>query len=124
MALLRDFLRFAGRLSFFLMVAIMVFIANMVHHGPEKQDTARFDLKSLQTGLRLYHARHQRYPATEEGLRALVDSLNLDRVPHDPWDHPYGYELREGRPWVWSLGADGAPGGEGEDADVFLPQAP
>ncbi|WP_395855201.1 type II secretion system protein GspG [Cystobacter fuscus] len=119
MEFLRRFLSFAGPLSFFLTVLIMMFLARVMHHGPEKHETAALDLRNIQKALKRCHSMHQRYPSTEEGLQAILDILNLEQVPRDPWGHPYRYELREGRPWVWSLGADGAPGGEDEDADVF-----
>ncbi|WP_081465970.1 type II secretion system protein GspG [Stigmatella aurantiaca] len=41
------------------------------------------------------------------------------QLPRDPWGHPYGDELRGEGPVVWSLGADGRPGGEGTDSDLF-----
>ena len=44
----------------------------------------------------------------------------LDRLPKDPWGHPYLYLSpgRNGEIDVVSLGADGQPGGEGNDADI------
>jgi general secretion pathway protein G len=89
------------------------------HIDGRKQDTAALDLVSIQRALKLFHDRHQCFPSTEEGLRALVNDLRLERVPLDPWGNPYGYELRDGRPVLWSYGADGALGGEGDDADIF-----
>ncbi len=71
-----------------------------------------------------------RYPTTEEGLDALVKrpgSVNgwtgpylKGGVPSDPWGHPYRYANpgSNGGIEILSLGADGAPGGEGENADV------
>jgi general secretion pathway protein G len=88
-------------------------------HGDSKPDTTALDLASLQRALKLFHDEHQRFPSTQEGLQALVTTRYLERVPLDPWGNPYGYELREGRPVLWSHGADGAPGGEGVDADIF-----
>jgi general secretion pathway protein G len=89
------------------------------------QDTGdsivRLDLKNIQYALKRFHDTHQRFPSTEEGLRALVNDQLLEREPLDPWGFPYGYELRDGQPMLWSHGADGAPGGEGVDADVRFP---
>ncbi|WP_225411707.1 type II secretion system protein GspG [Stigmatella hybrida] len=84
-----------------------------------KPDVARLDLAAIHRALRAYHAEHQRFPSTEEGLRPLVDNQHLEQLPRDPWGNPYGYELRGERPVVWSRGADGLPGGEGPDADLF-----
>ena len=73
------------------------------------------------------------YPTTEQGLRALVnvpaDARRQDqyrpggylrKLPLDPWgsDYQYRNEARAGRVEISSLGADGAPGGEGLDADI------
>ena len=46
-------------------------------------------------------------------------------MPADPWGNPYQYSIpgRDGLPFaIYSWGADGQAGGEGNDADVgFLP---
>lgn len=94
---------------------------------------AKQDIASLTQALKLYRLDNQRYPTTEQGLQALVvkpvvSPLPLswkaggyvERLPRDPWGHPYQYlnpGLR-GEIDVFSLGADGAPGGEGHDADI------
>ncbi len=79
-----------------------------------------------------------RIPTAEEGLAVLAKPPSDERakarwrgpyldeaVPDDPWGHPYVYSMpgRDGLPFaLYSLGADGKPGGEGNDADVgFLP---
>ncbi|MES6459362.1 type II secretion system protein GspG, partial [Cutibacterium acnes] len=69
-----------------------------------------------------------RYPTTDEGLDALVKAPSGVRgwngpyvkgdIPLDPWGRPYRYTLQNGKLEIVSLGADGAPGGEGEDADI------
>jgi len=43
----------------------------------------------------------------------------LEAVPRDPWNAEYFYVIRNGRPLIWSLGADGLPGGEGEAGDHY-----
>ena len=43
----------------------------------------------------------------------------LPAVPRDPWGHAYDYACADGRHLTLrSLGSDGAPGGDGEAADV------
>jgi general secretion pathway protein G len=72
-----------------------------------------------------------RYPTTQEGLQALVTRPNgIERwdgpylnkgVPKDPWDRPYVYRSpgEGGRPYdIYSLGADGAPGGTDQNRDI------
>lgn len=86
--------------------------------APTKHEDAERDLAVLQLALNRFHKQNQRYPSTEEGIQHLVDRHDLEQLPRDPWGNPYGYALQEGRPVLWSYGADGAPGGEGPDADI------
>ncbi len=95
---------------------------------------AKQDINSIGQALKLYRLDNQSYPTTDQGLQALVTKPTgtpppnwktggyLDRLPKDPWGNDYKY-LNPGvnNPNdvdVFSLGADGAPGGEGNDADV------
>ncbi|HLM46373.1 MAG TPA: type II secretion system protein GspG [Myxococcaceae bacterium] len=121
----RDVLRalaaFAGLFLVMLALWYGVVAALFTQYDCLKKDTVRLDLKNIQYALKRFHDTHQRFPSTEEGLRALVNDQLLEREPLDPWGFPYGYELRDGQPVLWSHGADGAPGGEGVDADVRLP---
>jgi len=94
---------------------------------------AKQDIASIAQALKLYRLDNMRYPTTEQGLQALVNKPAMppvppnwkgngyvERLPKDPWGHPYQYlqpGLR-GEIDVMSLGADGAPGGEGNDADI------
>ena len=94
---------------------------------------ARQDIASLMQALKLYRLDNQRYPATEQGLQALVVRPTsapiptnwkgegyLDRLPRDPWGNPYQYLNPgvHGEIDIVSYGADGAPGGAGNDADI------
>jgi general secretion pathway protein G len=94
---------------------------------------AKQDIASLMQALKLYRLDNQRYPVTEQGLQALaVQPVTtplapnwkaggyVERLPKDPWGNPYQYLNPgvRGEIDVFSLGADGAPGGEGNDADV------
>ncbi|MDY0307849.1 MAG: type II secretion system major pseudopilin GspG, partial [Desulfovibrionaceae bacterium] len=97
--------------------------------GSSMVKTARTQISMLETGLDAYRLDLGRYPSTEEGLRALVDKNESPswegpylrkQVPLDPWGREYQYRSPgEHGPFdLFSLGADGALGGEGEDADV------
>ena len=94
---------------------------------------ARQDISSIQQALKLYKLDNQRYPTTEQGLQALVTKPAaspvpqnwkrdgyLERMPKDPWGMPYQYlnPGLHGEIDIMSLGADGAAGGEGNDADI------
>lgn len=94
---------------------------------------AKQDIASLMQALKLYRLDNQRYPTTEQGLQALVTKPTtspippnwksggyLERLARDPWGNPYQFlnpGLR-GEIDVFTMGADGAPGGEGHDADI------
>ena len=91
------------------------------------------DIASVVQALKLYRLDNIRYPSTEQGLQALVTKPaiepipgnwksggSLEKLPKDPWGNPYLYlnPGRHGEIDVYSLGADGQPGGEGKDADI------
>lgn len=118
------------------MVIIAILAALIVPRVMSRPDearriAARQDVASIAQALDLYKLDNGRYPTTEQGLAALVTKPEtdpipgnwkacLDRVPNDPWGHPYQYANpgQHGEIDVWSLGADGKPGGEGNDADI------
>lgn len=93
---------------------------------------AKHDVATIQQSLKLYRLDNGRYPTTEQGLQALVARPQgapvptnwrqyLDKLPKDPWGRDYQYLNPgvHGEVDVFSLGADGAPGGSGgADADV------
>ena len=94
---------------------------------------AHADFKAIETALKIYRLDNFVYPTTEQGLESLVERSTLDpeprnfkeggyleELPIDPWGRPYLYlspgERREID--LYSLGADGLSGGEGQSADV------
>jgi general secretion pathway protein G len=94
---------------------------------------AKQDVATLLQALKLYRLDNDRYPTTEQGLSALTRKPQgapapanwkkggyIDRLPSDPWGNAYQYLNPgvRGEIDVWSLGADGKPGGEGGDADI------
>ena len=90
------------------------------------------DLQGVTTALNMYKLDNHRYPSNEQGLQALTAKPSgqpeapnwhgpyLDRVPKDPWDHPYQFQQpgQHGEVDIYSYGADGRPGGDGDDADI------
>jgi len=99
--------------------------------GSAKVDTAKIQVEKLGGVLDLYHLEVGRYPTDQEGLAALVDRPPQAAVwngPYlknrasltDPWGRPYLYRFpgQHGDYDLYSLGADGKEGGEGEDRDV------
>ncbi|HTH45349.1 MAG TPA: type II secretion system major pseudopilin GspG [Oxalicibacterium sp.] len=94
---------------------------------------AKQDIATIMQALKLYRLDNHRYPATEQGLAALVarpqsgpaapgwkEGGYLERLPKDPWGNPYQYLAPgvHGEVDVFSYGADGQPGGAGSDADI------
>ena len=103
----------------------------------DKPDEARVvkakqDIQVIQSALEMYRLDNYVYPTTDQGLKALVEKPSgdpapahwkqyLDRVPVDPWDHPYQYlnpGVHGSAVDIWSNGADGQPGGDGMNADI------
>jgi general secretion pathway protein G len=97
------------------------------------QQKARADLSTLEQALDMYRMDNYRYPSTRQGLLALVEAPRQEpqpknyreegyirRLPSDPWGNEYQYRSpgENGSVDIYSLGADGAPGGEGLDADI------
>ncbi len=117
-------------------LAILTLLAGLVgprvlgQLGGAKSKTAGVQIADLDKSLELFKLDVGRYPTTEEGLDALVKrpgSVNgwsgpylKGGVPSDPWGRPYKYASpgSNGGIEILSLGADGASGGEGEDADI------
>ncbi len=94
---------------------------------------AKQDIATLMQALKLYRLDNQRYPTTEQGLQALITRPTqgpvppnwktggyLDRLNKDPWGNVYQYQSpgSRGEIDVFSYGADGKPGGTGNDADI------
>jgi general secretion pathway protein G len=92
---------------------------------------ARTDVNSLNLALKLYKLDNLTMPTAEQGLQALQVKPSsgpipnnwkpyLDKLPNDPWGRPYQYLNPgiKGEVDVMSFGADGQPGGEGNDADI------
>ena len=99
--------------------------------GSSKTKTAKLQIEDLGAALDLYRLEVGRYPSTGEGLAALVGQpsgaanwngpyLKKKNVPEDPWGNEYQYRFPgENGPYdLYSLGADNANGGDGENKDV------
>jgi general secretion pathway protein G len=91
------------------------------------------DIQGIETALTMYKLDNYKYPSTDLGLAALVQRPNdptvrnwreggyIKRVSKDPWGNPYQYVFpgTHGQEYdLYSFGADGQEGGEGENADI------
>ncbi|MFT4614222.1 MAG: general secretion pathway protein G [Bacteroidia bacterium] len=94
---------------------------------------AQADFKAIETALKIYRLDNYVYPTTEQGLSALVEKSSIDpeprnfkgggyleEVPFDPWGREYLFLSpgENGEIDIYSLGADGVSGGEGQNGDI------
>ena len=95
---------------------------------------ARADIAVLEQALETYRLDNLTFPTEQQGLGALTAAPAdlarperyrqggyIRRLPQDPWGNAYQYRQRSqhgGAFDVWSFGADGKEGGEGNDADI------
>ena len=117
-------------------LAILTLLAGLVgpkvlgQLGGAKSKTAGVQIADIDKALELFKLDVGRYPTTEEGLDALVNKPAgatswagpdlKGAVPTDPWGKPdhYANPGAHGGIDIISYGADGVPGGEGENADI------
>ena len=93
---------------------------------------AKADISNIENAMKFYRLDNFAYPTTEQGIEALVTKPTdpsirnwkqggyIDRLPKDPWGNPYLYlnPGNNGEIDIYTLGADGNPGGEGLNADI------
>jgi general secretion pathway protein G len=100
------------------LIAAAVTVAVVPKIEQARHERAGLDIKAIEQALTLYYAKKGSYPDTSTGLKALVDTQNLEQMPKDPWGNEYQYMLDNGKPLIKSYGRDGKEGGEGADADI------
>ncbi|MEL6480726.1 MAG: type II secretion system major pseudopilin GspG [Pseudomonadota bacterium] len=94
-----------------------------------RSTTAAAQIHQIRAAVDIFAMDVGRYPSQAEGLNALVSNpggvrgwngpyLRDGRLPDDPWGTPFMYRRQDGTVNIISLGADGVPGGEGQDADI------
>ena len=122
-------------------IVVIAILATLVapnvfqHVGTAKTTTAKSQIEMLSSALDAYRLDTGAYPTTQQGLQALMELPQVDppanwrgpylrkAVPSDPWGRAYVFIAPgEANPRgfdLLSFGADGKPGGDGEDADVL-----
>ncbi len=99
--------------------------------GESRQTVAKQQIEGFSTALEMFKLDTTRYPTQEQGMEALVATphgvenwkgpyLKKKFIPKDPWgnEYVYVYPGENGDYDIISYGADGAEGGDGENADV------
>ena len=96
-------------------------------------EVARKDINTLRQALVMFKIKEGTYPSQNQGLQSLVQNPGdlknptkypnggyIDKLPKDPWgnDYVYIYPGQINEYDIVSFGADGQPGGEGENADI------
>jgi general secretion pathway protein G len=90
---------------------------------------AKTDIATLDQAVEAYRIDNIAYPTTVQGLGALLKPPTaapgnaggyIKKLPNDPWGKPYVYAApgQHGAFDIATLGADGVPGGTGENADI------
>jgi general secretion pathway protein G len=97
-------------------------------------EKAKADIATIEQALEQYRLDNLTYPSATDGLQALISppaSLPqpqryrrggyIKKLPNDPWGRSYSYAMpgRKGAFDISSLGADGQPGGDNENADIY-----
>lgn len=122
-------------------IVVIAILATLVapnifkHVGEARVSTAKAQMEELTNALDAYRLDTGTYPSTDQGLAALNQLPSIDppatwkgpylrkAVPLDPWNHPYVYVFPgQQNPMGFDLvsyGADGLPGGDGENADLL-----
>ena len=108
---------------------------NVIPAGNQARvEKAKADIATLEQALEQYRLDNMVYPSSTDGLNALLTAPGglpqperyrqggyIKKLPTDPWGKSYLYAApgKKGAFDIYSLGADGAPGGEGENADIY-----
>ncbi|MBF5044907.1 type II secretion system protein GspG [Aggregicoccus sp. 17bor-14] len=100
------------------LIAAAVGVAVIPKLDESRVERAKLDIHTIQGALKLYYAKKGNYPDTATGLKALVDTNNLETLPKDPWGNDFVYLNEGGKPVIISYGSDGTQGGEGSSADI------
>jgi len=102
--------------------------------GSSKIKATRIQIETLSASVEAFHLDTGRFPTQQEGLQALVENpenapikgwrgpyLRKNKVPVDEWGNPFVYVIPSTHKMafdIYSLGGDGRPGGNGDDADL------
>ncbi|MFC4292829.1 type II secretion system major pseudopilin GspG [Sphingorhabdus arenilitoris] len=111
------------------LLTTIVVLAVLPNQDKAMVQKAKADIATLSQAMEIYRLDNAAYPDAGQGLQALAappagggaGGAYIKKLPNDPWGRPYQYSNpgRNGGFDIYSLGADGAPGGENENADIY-----
>jgi len=83
-----------------------------------EQGRTKHDLSQLASQVKFFYLDKRKYPNNNKGLTVLIPDY-LSEIPLDPYGSEYLYKKRGRSVVVYTLGADGEVGGDGNDADAY-----
>jgi general secretion pathway protein G len=116
------------------LLATVVVVNVMPSQDKAMTTKASADIATLEQAMEMYRLDNLTYPSGADGLNALVSPPAtlaqsgryrpggyIKKLPNDPWGRPYQLATpgKAGPFDIYSLGADGAPGGADDDADIY-----
>jgi general secretion pathway protein G len=114
------------------LLATVVMVNVMPSQDKAMATKAKADIATLEQAMEMYRLDNLTYPTGADGLNTLVSPPAgpsagfrpggyIKSLPKDPWGRPYQLAVpgKAGPFDIYSLGGDGAPGGEGEDSDIY-----
>ena len=126
-------------LELFIVIVIMGLLTSLVSFTLIPQlnkayvEAAKQDIKKMEQAMLMFKINQGSYPTQQQGIKSLIENPGnlkkpgkypsggfINKLPDDPWgnDYVYIYPGRYGEFDIISYGADGQPGGEGENADI------
>jgi general secretion pathway protein G len=110
------------------LLATVVIVNVLPSQDRAMTEKAKADVALIEQAVEMYRLDNFNYPPSLAALQAPPDGAGaryrpggyLKRLPNDPWDRPYQYRApgRNGAFEIFSFGADGQEGGDGENADI------
>jgi len=95
--------------------------------GDAKKTKIQNDMHQIYKAAEMLSIRLGSWPESIDEMVNAVDEdgsdvSGLDKMPTDPWDNEYEYELIDGLPVITCLGRDATNGGEDDDKDYRYPE--
>jgi len=103
-------------------VMATVTVAVLPQLNSAKVDTTKNSMVGVQGALKLYYAKHGKYPDTSQGFGILVSEKFLEQTPKDAWGNDFVYVAEGSSYKIISYGSDGQQGGDDAAGDISSDQ--